>query len=93
MRDPEPIKIDSFFWGFISGVFFCLLLALSGCTTASITTADGTQISYVGFYPFGGAVDAHAVWQNVGELVISRDSAGAADTIKAVGEIIPSLLP
>jgi len=89
MRNPEPVKIDTFFWGFVSGVFFCLLLALSGCTTASITTAEGVQITYRSFAPFGNATQAHAEWVGVGSLSVSRDSAGAADTI---GAILPAIL-
>jgi len=89
MRNPEPVKIDTFFWGFVSGVFFCLLLALSGCTTASITTAEGVQITYRSFAPFGNATQAHAEWVGVGSLSVSRDSAGAAETIGAVGAILP----
>jgi len=86
----QRINSNSFIWGVGVGILLCLLLALSSCVSAKIKTADGTEISYKSFVPFGNAVEAHAEWQGVGSLTISRDTAGAESTIEA---ILPAILP
>ena len=64
-------------------VIFFVMYA-TGCTSATITTSEGTEIRYTDFHPTGNAVEIDAEWLGVGNLKTRRSSDGVESIIDAV---------
>ena len=64
-------------------VIFFVMYA-TGCTSATITTPEGTEIRYTDFHPTGNAVEIDAEWLGVGNLKTRRSSDGVESIIDAV---------
>ena len=59
-------------------------LLMTRCTSATITTPEGTEIRYTDFHPTGNAVEIDAEWLGVGNLKTRRSSDGVESIIDAV---------